>query len=598
MGASIFNALTDLKYNEIVRVIESPDTAVEDFISLKVAFLRNVTINAIANYIKFFSLQRGIKTDIFMGDFDTVFQDVIDPSSALYAFDPDIIILSVKKEPLFEKFINDFVGMSQKDIGDEVERVLSYFVAVLSAIRKNSDVVILVNNFENLAFQSLGILDYQSRDKQVNIVRQINNELLDLCGRFNGVYIVDIDLLQSVVGYTNFIDTRYWNIGKSPYSLEASKLIAFEYVKFICALNGKSKKCLVVDCDNTLWGGIIGEEGIDRIQLGSSYPGSAYVEFQRAILNLYRRGIILAVCSKNNMQDVLDVLEDHPDMVLRKEHFMSMKINWDNKVQNLKEIAAELNIGLDSIVFMDDNPVEIDMISRLIPEVSTILLSGEPSDFRDIINLSGYFDVLTFSTEDHFRNEMYRADINRKKAASMNMFESIEDYYRYLEMEVTIRQADTFSVPRISQLTQRTNQFNLTARRYSEREIREFMDSPDAVVHYLRLKDRFGDSGIVGVVILKYIGEECLIDTFLLSCRVIGRGLEKEMLKNSIESAVFRKCSVLVGEYVQNTKNRQVEFFYQNNGFTQLKCSDNGVRMFTFAVGYNNVDSITKSIRD
>src|SRR5208283_1351889 len=247
--------------------------------------------------------------------------------------------------------------------------VANYITSVLNEIRKNTNAMILLNNFEIPVFTSLGICDYQDRNGQVNILRKLNDNLLDIIKNYSGSYIVDMDLLKSTIGYLHFNDNRYWHIGKAPLTVEASKLIAKEYMKFIRALKGTGKKCLVLDCDNTLWGGIIGEDGMHKIEIGNTYPGSAYREFQQAILNLYNRGVMLSICSKNNERDVLDVIESHPDMVLRREHFVSINVNWNDKVKNLMEIATELNIGLASLVFIDDSDFEIECIRKMLPEI-------------------------------------------------------------------------------------------------------------------------------------------------------------------------------------------------------------------------------------
>jgi len=211
---------------------------------------------------------------------------------------------------------------------------------------------------------------------------------------------VDLDLMQSYVGYRNFIDTRYWHIGKAPYSREALMLIAKEYMKFARASLGRNRKCLVIDCDNTLWGGIIGEDGIDGIKLGRTYPGSAYLEFQQSILDLYNRGVILAISSKNNKDDILEVLNNHPDMALNEEHFAIIKADWNDKVSNIKEIAEDLNIGLDSMVFVDDSDFETNMVNEYLPEVKVVTLPKDPTVYRDTLNSYGFFDSLVVSEED------------------------------------------------------------------------------------------------------------------------------------------------------------------------------------------------------
>ncbi len=587
-----------LKFSEIVKLVESLDAKEGDRIPLKIAFLRNITIDPMVPYLKFLCYQENSRAGIYMGDYNNVMQDVMDPRSVLYRHSPDVIVICLKMEMLAEKLVTCFSNMSLAEINKESGRVVGFVDKVLSEIRKNSKAVILLHNFEIPVYPSFGVLDYQDRFKQVNTFRKINSDLLDVIDKYDSTYILDVNLLQSTLGYLNFIDSRYWHIGKAPYTREACKVIVKEYIKFIRALKGKNKKCLVLDCDNTLWGGIIGEDGINKIEIGRIYPGSAYQEFQKAILNLYNRGIMLAMCSKNNESDVLEVLEEHPDMILRKEHFVSMKINWDNKVVSLKEMAHELNIGLDSLVLVDDSDFEINLVKKMLPEVRTIKLPKDPSLYTDLLNSSGLFDTLAFSEEDRRRNEMYRAEMRRRETKTKFQTTNLEDYYKYLEMEISINSADEFSIPRIAQLTQRTNQFNLTTKRYSESEIKELSESKDADICYLHLKDRFGDSGIVGVAILKYSGKEAHIDTFLLSCRVIGRGIEDVLLKACINAAIKRGCEKIIGFYAPTKKSSQVEGFYRNHLFPRIGKSKNRAKYsFSLKEAYPDFPGYFESIR-
>ena len=339
-------------------------------------------------------------------------------------------------------------------------------------------------------------------------------------------------------------------------------------MKIIRAAKGKAKKCLILDCDNTLWGGIIGEDGIAKIAIGKTYPGISYRDFQESILNLHNRGVILTICSKNNDNDVLEVLEEHPDMVLRKEHFSVMKINWEDKATNIRAIAQELNIGLDSMVFVDDSDFEVNLVRQRIPEVTTIQLPKDPTAYRDWLDSFGKFDSLSYSKEDGNRNRMYQQEVGRKQIKAQFSEETLDDYYKYLEMEVTISAADKFSIPRVSQLTHRTNQFNLTTRRYSEAEIKELCESGNSDVLQVRLKDRFGDDGIVGAAVLRYSNDECHIDIFLLSCRILGRGVEDALLRACVLMAQGKGCAEILGSYLRTKKNVQVRSFYENHLFS------------------------------
>ena len=352
------------------------------------------------------------------------------------------------------------------------------------------------------------------------------------------------------------------------------KEIAIEHLKIIKSLYGKTKKCLVVDCDNTLWGGIIGEDGIENIKIGNTYPGNMYLDFQRKILNLLNKGVILAVCSKNNENDVLDVLENHPDMLLRKKHFSCVYANWNNKAENIKNISLDLNIGLDSIVFVDDSDFEANLVKEQLKEVTVISLPKETFKYAETIETCGLFDKLQYTSEDKKRGDLYRINVDRDKYKTA--FSDLHSYYQSLEMKIEIEHVDEFSVSRASQLTQRTNQFNLTTRRYSNDDIMHFMNSENYEVLLLKLTDKFGEMGIVGLQILNYENtEKAIIDSFMMSCRIIGRGVENVFLKIGIDECFRKNYNKIEGNYIKSKKNELAAGFYLNNGFEKVSADGN-----------------------
>jgi len=571
----VTETIDDFDFSEIIKIVKDKEED-RSLSSFKVAFLRNVTLDPIIPYLKYLFLEEGYKMDIYMGEFNNVLQDVLDTESALYSYNPNMIIICLKLEAISERMTRCFSSMNQeertKDIADNLENIN----LILTRIRGNSNSMILIHNFEAPVHPCYGVYDYQKRFNQVNTIRNINSQLVELVNRYDNCFIVDLDLLQSYVGYRNFIDTRYWHIGKAPYSREALMLIAKEYMKIVRASIGRNRKCLVIDCDNTLWGGIIGEDGIDGIKLGRTYPGSAYLEFQQSILDLYNRGVILVISSKNNKEDVLEVLNNHPDMVLREEHFAIIKADWNDKVSNIKEIADDLNIGLDSMVFVDDSDFETNMVNEYLPEVKVVTLPKDPTVYRDILNSYGFFDSLTVSEEDCNRGKMYKTELGRVRLKSESI--SLESYFASLEMEVVIGAPDSFLIPRVAQLTQRTNQFNLTTKRYLEADVERFAKSDNHEVKYLKLKDRFGDMGLVGVAILEYKNDMALIDSFLMSCRIIGRRVEDVLLRYCIECALRKGMQEIYGHYLKTKKNSQVSNFYQKRGFEVESLSDNEKR--------------------
>ena len=325
-----------------------------------------------------------------------------------------------------------------------------------------------------------------------------------------------------------------------------------------------------MDCDNTLWGGIIGEDGLSGIALGSTYPGSAFLEFQKEILSLHSRGVILAICSKNNISDVEEVFRDHPAMILKMEHITSWEVNWDNKATNIMRIAKKVNIGLDSILFLDDSRFETELVKEKLPDVQTILLpKDKPFEYRWILSALGVFDNPVATNEDKLRTKFYSQDKLRKEELPDNM--DLDGYCLSLETELTIGIVTEKTLPRISQQTQKTNQFNLTTYRYSEADISDLVSKPASDIYWISAKDKFGDMGIIGTCILRYKGRSAHIDTFLLSCRALGRKIEDKFLEEICYLANKKGMKTVVGKYIPTKKNQQVKTFYERNGFIKNK---------------------------
>ena len=554
--------------SQVIREVERLEAGAGELPRIRLAFLRNITVDMVVPYLKHALFGLGMRAEVTMTDYGTVLQEALNPNSALYAERPEIIVLCLNLEALAEDLALGFVGMPKEQRAQEEQRVLDFVNKVLEALRTQTNVPVLLHNFETPGYPAFGILDSQREDLQLATVRRLNAALPGVAARIEACYVVDADLVQTRLGRERYYDPRTWQVARAPHSRDACRALADEYARFVAALKGRNKKCLVLDCDNTLWGGVIGEDGLNGIRIGQTYPGSCFRDFQKAVLDLYNRGVILAVCSKNEEADVLRVFEEHPDMVLKAEHFACMKINWQDKAGNLRQVAAELNIGLDSLVFVDDSEFEINLVRQMVPEVDSLLLPKDPTGYPDLIRSYGRFDALAYSEEDRNRNRMYRAEVQRKQARGDFEVTDLEQYYRYLEMELAVADVDQYSMPRVSQLTQRTNQFNLTTRRYSESDIAAFVADTGARVLALRLNDRFGDMGIVGVVIVRVDQDEALLDSFMLSCRVIGRGVEDALLTAGLAAARENGAKRALGLYAPTPKNAQVKDFYPNQGFS------------------------------
>jgi FkbH-like protein len=368
-----------------------------------------------------------------------------------------------------------------------------------------------------------------------------------------------------------------WFYARAPYSLQLAPHLARVHAAYFRALTASAKKCLVVDLDNTLWGGILGEDGVRGVQLGATFPGNIYKEVQQELLELSRRGVLLAINSKNNPADVDQMFQRHPDMVLQWTDFAAHRVNWQPKPQNMAQIAAELNIGLDSLVYLDDNPAECALMRQSLPEVETVLASdsggrADPLTTLQWLRNTHVFDRLSWTAEDLQRTQSYRQQSERRKFQAEAT--SMEDFLRGLQMEAEIALASETTLPRVSELVQKTNQFNVTTRRYALAEIERLRNREDCEIFTMRLRDRFGDHGIIAMSILLYQGASALIDTLLLSCRVIGRGVETALLSYLLERARAHGATTIFGEFVPTKKNAPAADLYPRHGFAPYRGSD------------------------
>lgn len=576
--------MIDLTYAQIQEFLNQAD--LKQLTPLRITILRNIVLEPMEPYLRFLAYQMGYRAEISFGQYDMVYQEAVGGREDLVNQNTDCVLIFLALETLSPDIMNDITEISPERIQSEVTRLKEYFYAILEGIRGQTSAMILWHSFELPTHPDFGIWDSQTESGQVAVIRRLNNELQSLLRQQPNTYFVDLNLCLARVGAQRYYDRRYWHISRAPYSNEGLKEIAFEDLKFIRALKGKNKKCIVLDCDGTLWGGIIGEDGLNGIRIGKTYPGSGYYEFQQQIVKLYHRGVIVALCSKNNEEDVWEAFRKHPDMVLKEEHVATAQINWQDKVTNLKQLALDLNIGLDSLVVFDDSEFEVNLVRELLPEVEVIHLPpNKSSEYKDILAKCGLFDTLTISEEDKERGGMYRAEANRKKIQAE--YKDIVSYLRSLEMEVEITFANDFNIPRIAQITQKTNQFNLTTKRYSESHIQSYAQREDSDVLCLRIKDKFGDLGIVGTSILKYETGKAIFDTFLLSCRALGRGVENVLIVQALKLARLRGSNVAVGEYFATAKNGQVEDFYDKQGFKTVAEGNNVKRSIIDLEGFD-----------
>ena len=530
------------------------------------AILRSFTVEPVVPLLKAGAYAAGVALETHLGEFNAYAQEMLDPGSALYGFHPDVAVLAVQTRDVAPGL---WRGESAAD------DVLGRYRGWIGSFRKHSKAALIVHSLEVPMAAPGGILDAQREDNAAEAIHRINRGLRALAGEHRGVYILDYDALVARHGRESWGDARKWLTVRLPLASANLSHLAREWLRFLHPLAGKVAKCVVVDLDNTLWGGVIGEDGLNGIQLGAEYPGAAFQELQRALLEVSRRGILLAVASKNNPAEATEALNAHPGMVLGPRDFAAMRINWNDKAGSLREIAAELNIGLDSIAFLDDNPVERQQVREQAPEVIAIHLPQDAMGYAQAVRDCPWLERLTLSEEDRQRGEYYAAQ--RERVELEHSVTSKEDFYRSLEQVVEIAPVTAQTLARVSQLTQKTNQFNLTTRRYTEQQIADLAARPSWRVWSLRVKDRYADNGLVGVALARVDGEVCEIDSFLMSCRVIGRTLETALLAHLAADARARGAKVLQGWFLPTKKNAPAAEFYASHDFEAAERTVEGV---------------------
>lgn len=526
---------------------------------LRVAILRSFTIEPLVTLLRARCYLAGIDATFYLGDYNLFEQPLLDAGGALYAFKPDLLIMAA-----LTRDVSPALWTGSGSPAAEASAAAKRVTAWIETFRRHSEASVVVQSFEQPAFPAGGVLDGIVDDGQRHAIATLNAGIAAAAKAQRGVYLLDYDAVVARHGRARWSDPHKDLAMRVPMRPESYGALAEEYMRFIHPLSGRICKAIAVDLDNTLWGGVLGEEGASGVAMGAEYPGPAFRALQLQLKSLAARGVLLTICSKNDAADALAILRDHPDMVLRPDDFAAMRINWDDKAANISALAAELNIGVDSFAFLDDNPVEREWVRAQLPEVTVLEPGTDPVDFADAIRQAPVFERLAVSEEDRLRTEQYRAQRRRAEAAVST---SVDDFLRSLEMVATLGDVTPATLPRVAQLTQKTNQFNVTTRRYSEEQVAGLAASPGAAVRTVRVSDRYGDNGLVGVIIAKVAGDVCQIDTLLLSCRVIGRGVETLMLADIAAFARARGATHLVGEFVPTAKNTPAADLFERHGF-------------------------------
>lgn len=530
---------------------------------LRVAVLATVAAQVLEPFLVVEGAARGWRIEAWFGPFGQLEAQALEAASALYAQRPEAIVILARIEELAPAWAEEF--LSDPAVAEQrLEELAERWRALLGALRARTDAKILAANFAPPKHLAAGLADAALAPSQTAGVQRANDALAAACQATPDAFVFDCARLVAEHGLRAWHDARLFALARQPWSVGAQIALARGLARSLRAAFVPPAKCLVLDADDTLWGGVLGEEGPGGIALGEEFPGSVFKGFQKYLRTLKQRGVLLALASKNNEAEVLEVLERHPDGVLRREDFAAVRINWREKSANLAELAAELNLGLESLVFFDDSPFEREEVRRALPMVQVIEAPADALAYREAIEESGFFDQLVLSAEDRRRGELYQS--RAAGAVAQRAAGSPEEFLASLEMVATIGAVDAESLPRVAQLLAKTNQFNLTTRRHTAAQLAA-MIAEGAVALWLRLADRFGDHGLVGVALAQPDGVRWRIDTFLLSCRVIGRGAETALLAELASRVVARGATELVGEYLPTGRNELAADFYARHGF-------------------------------
>jgi FkbH-like protein len=538
---------------------------------VRVALLSDASTQHLVPLLRVLLARAGFAADIYAAEFDTMDTEILDPTSALHAFAPDFVVLLPAPRALAARY--------ERARGDRASFGLEqaeHLVSLWDAVKSHSGATVLQVNHVVPADGVFGSFALCVPESLRANVLALNAALVTAARKRSHVLLCDMESLASQIGKRAFVDDKLWAMAKLYAATEHLPRVAQALVDVVVAARGRVVKCVVLDLDNTLWGGVIGDDGLTGILIGNDGEGAAFSAIQRFVRELGRRGIALAVCSKNQHDAAILPFRQHPDMTLREDDIAVFMANWDTKVDNITRIKEALDIGFDAMVFLDDNPFERNMVRQYLPDVTVPELPADPSEWVAALTELNLFETTAHTSEDKARGRLYREEASRKVLA--RTFTSVEEYLTSLEMRVTFARFDAFHVPRIAQLCLRSNQFNLTTRRETEAECEALMTAgPDTWPVYLKLADRFGDAGLISVIVASFAGDSLHIDSWLMSCRVLSRGVEEYAMNRMVAAARERGCAWVVGTYVPTAKNAMVRDFYAGFGFQKAGEDPGGV---------------------
>jgi FkbH-like protein len=550
-----------------------------NLIPTRIAILGGSTTTEIKNMLELFLLGHGIEPTFYESGYSRYIEDVEFKNPELWNFKPNIVFIHTTWHNIsgFPQLME-----GESEVEERVRHEVTRFESVWQKIHKELGALVIQNNFDLPRLRPLGNLEGSESFGGVNFVMRLNSEFASYARKHSRFLINDIHYLSAQMGQGTWFRNSYWYNFHMALSPSGTVALAQNLAAIVKAVYGKSKKCLVLDLDNTLWGGVIGDDGLQSIILGKDHAvGEAFLDFQRYVKNLQRRGILLAVCSKNDVDNAKEGFS-HPDSILKLEDFSAFKANWNPKPENIREIAAELNIGLDSLVFVDDNPAERTLVEEQLPEVAVPNVGKDVSAFAEILEHERYFELGKVVQDDLSRSAYYSSNAERSSAQAR--FSNYGEYLASLEMSAEIAPFTPVYLERITQLINKTNQFNLTTRRYTISEVEAIAQNSTLITLYGRLADKFGDNGLVSVLIGQVLGDTLEIDLWLMSCRVLKREMEFAMFDALVEQCQTLGIRKILGVYIPSKKNGLVSGHYSSLGFSPLGGPSEGRELWCYEI--------------
>lgn len=546
---------------------------------IKVAILSDSASQLITQAIKGYGVESNINFNIFEADYNQIERQVFDPGSELYEFEPQFVIILRGTERLSKYFYKLDKGQKENFAASQLDATDALYQTIASRLKCS----VIINNYIELNDGVFGNFATKVRSSFLYQIKKLNMQLMDYSQEQKNLFLLDLDALVTKTGYLQSFDPKMYFSADMVFSIDFLPYLAKNISDIILAVTGTFKKCVILDLDNTTWGGIIGDDGIDGIQIGDLGSGKIFSEFQLWIKQLKQRGIIVAVCSKNTESIAQEPFKSHPEMILRLDDIAVFVANWENKADNIRHIQGILNIGMDSMVFIDDNPFERELVKKEIPEITVPTLPEDSAEYMLFLKSLNLFETASYTEGDEQRTLQYQEEA--KRSSQMKSFANEDEFLANLDMVSEVKAFEGFSIPRVSQLSQRSNQFNLRTVRYTEDELTGISKDPDYFTYSFTLKDKYGDNGLIAFVVLKKVDDTTLfIENWAMSCRVLKRGMELFTLDTIAEDAKGNGFTTILGEYIPTKKNMMVQEHYPSLGFSTVSPDSYALNLVTYTL--------------